>query len=309
MKLNSFSTAFLEKASQRRSNKSWIESILKEKTTRLIPIFESKVLVSNDDNKPIFITQNNLANISDINDLMIFLGINDGRAYFAYNIPYKFQASTISRNQNGKFIDLKRVRHYLKYQDIILLSLAKFMVYWNLRNSFCGHCGNRTISMEAGNLRICENPSCSTKYFPNMDPAIIVLVSSGKSCLLGRQSFWPKRIYSTIAGFVEPGETIEEAVYREVLEETGIKTKEITYYSSQPWLFPNSLMLGFWAKTANKEIRIDDNELEKACWFTREEIKKRLINKSLKLPSRSSIAYNLIKTWFEEDGIYRLSKI
>jgi len=191
----------------------------------------------------------------------------------------------------------------LNYQNAALLTLARFMINWSSNNRFCGKCGNPTTSAETGNVRICENSECRQSLFPSMDPAIIVLVASDGYCLLGRQQAWPKDMYSTIAGFVEPGESIEDAVIREVEEETGIKVGEIEYQSSQPWLFPSSLMLGFTAKAKSNEIMIAKNELEDARWFSRQEIKDNLNNGVMRLPLKVSIAYNLIKAWYDKGDL------
>jgi NAD+ diphosphatase len=142
-----------------------------------------------------------------------------------------------------------------------------------------------------------------------MDPAIIVLVSFGEHCLLGRQKIWPKGMYSTIAGFVEPGESIEDAVIREVNEETGVTVEKLEYQHSQPWLFPSSLMLGFTATARGDEIKIDKNELEDARWFSRKEIKDNLKKGLLKLPNKVAIAYHLIKEWFDKGDAGKLDAI
>jgi NAD+ diphosphatase len=173
------------------------------------------------------------------------------------------------------------------------------MTYWHHRHRFCGVCGSPTDSIEGGFQRLCANPDCGHRHFPRTDPAIIVLVTSGERGLLGRQPSWPKGMYSTIAGFVEPGETLEDAVIREVREETNIELCRVHYHSSQPWPFPSSLMLGFSAQAASSEIRVDEYELENACWFTREELTRKLLANVLRLPSPMSISFRLIEDWFD----------
>ena len=173
----------------------------------------------------------------------------------------------------GQFQELRQVAALLDAPDAAILAHARAMAYWHQRHRFCGDCGSPTESREGGYVRVCSNAQCGQHHFPRSDPAIIVLVESGNRCLLGRKSSWPAGQYSTIAGFVEPGECIEGAVIREVSEETGVQVGEIHYQSSQPWPFPSSLMLGFRARAVESTIRVDQDELrrEDAQWFTREE--------------------------------------
>jgi NAD+ diphosphatase len=142
---------------------------------------------------------------------------------------------------------------------------------------------------------VCTNPVCRHEQFPRIDPAIIVLVSDGPRALLGRQAAWPPGRYSTIAGFVEPGESLEDAVVREVAEETGVQVDQVEYHSSQPWPFPSSLMLGFTARASTFEVRLEDQELEDARWFTRADIERG----TPKLPPPVSISFRLIEHWFD----------
>jgi NAD+ diphosphatase len=157
-------------------------------------------------------------------------------------------------------------------------------------------CGAKTVPAKHGHVLVCSDPSCRNEQFPRLDPAIIVLVSDGDSALLGRQASWPLGRYSTIAGFVEPGESLEDAVAREVFEETGIEVQHIEYHSSQPWPFPASLMLGFTAHALTRAVTLRDQELEDARWFTRAE----LAANGATLPPRLSISYRLIEHWFDQ---------
>jgi NAD+ diphosphatase len=164
---------------------------------------------------------------------------------------------------------------------------------WHRYQKYCGHCGSETRAESGGNTRVCIAESCRRQLFPRVDPAIIVLVSDRDRCLLGRQSSWPDDRYSTIAGFVEPGESLEDAVQREVVEETNILTRDIQYHSSQPWPFPSALMLGFTATATTFDIKLNDDELEDAQWFTR----KQMLSGFPKLPYRLSIARRLVDGW------------
>jgi len=169
------------------------------------------------------------------------------------------------------------------------------MSIWQLRHRYCGLCGSPTLAERAGHMLACTNRECAHQFFPRIDPAIIVLVTDGERALLGRQPGWPPGRYSTIAGFVEPGESLEDAVAREVLEETGVRVHQVDYHSSQPWPFPSSLMLGFHAlAAAGAGIRLG-GELEDARWFTPEQI----TGNAAVLPPSHAISYRLIAAWLE----------
>jgi NAD+ diphosphatase len=183
------------------------------------------------------------------------------------------------------------------------------MAYWHQRHRFCGDCGSPTKPRQGGYLRLCTNPQCGQHHFPRSDPAIIVLVEFGNRCLLGRKPSWPEGLYSTIAGFVEPGECIESAVIREVREETGVQVGEIHYQSSQPWPFPSSLMLGFRARAADPTIQVDQDELQDAQWFTREQIRSGLLERRLHLPTSISVSHRLIEGWYDEGELGALRDI
>jgi NAD+ diphosphatase len=177
-----------------------------------------------------------------------------------------------------------------------LLAYARALVLWRSRHRFCGVCGAENLRARAGHVMRCSREGCGTESFPRLDPAIIVLVSdrSGERALLGRQAAWPAGRYSTIAGFVEPGESLEDAVIREVAEETGVEVGDVEYVASQPWPFPSSLMLGFRALARSHEILLRDGELEDARWFTRADIAAG----RPALPPPGSISARLIDGWF-----------
>ena len=169
------------------------------------------------------------------------------------------------------------------------------MLHWRRRHRYCGACGAPTASASAGHVMKCTNAACATDHFPRLDPAIIVLVTDGERALLGRQAAWPEGRYSTIAGFVEPGESLEDAVAREVLEETGVRVLESEYHSSQPWPFPSSLMIGFTARAAAEAVPRADEELEDVRWFTREQVAAGFPG----LPPPQSVSFRLIEHWYD----------
>jgi NAD+ diphosphatase len=194
------------------------------------------------------------------------------------------------------FEELRPLSPLLHAEQAGLLAYARALTIWRKRQRFCGVCGLRALPASSGHVIRCTNPDEPHEFFPRIDPAIIVLVTDGERALLGRQASWPAGRYSTIAGFVEPGESLEDAVLREVLEETGVLATNPRYDSSQPWPFPSSLMIGFQAQAEPGSPIQTGEELEDARWFTRAEIR----SDGLPLvPPSHSISYRLISTWLE----------
>jgi NAD+ diphosphatase len=191
--------------------------------------------------------------------------------------------------------ELRSIVGSLDEADASLLAYARALSIWRGRTRFCSVCGAETVARSAGHVLRCSSERCAEQFFPRIDPAIIVLVSDGERALLGRQSGWPAGRYSTIAGFVEPGESLEDAVVREVMEETGVPVRDPTYRSSQPWPFPSSLMMGFHAVAPpGSAVRLS-GELEDARWFTPEEVQAAGV-----MPTAHSISHRLITEWLRE---------
>jgi NAD+ diphosphatase len=180
------------------------------------------------------------------------------------------------------------------------IAMAKSMVTWHQRHGYCANCGTRTAMREGGWKRDC--PSCKAEHFPRTDPVVIMLVTSGDKCLLGRQKQFPAGMWSCLAGFVEAAETIEDAVRREILEESGIHCTDVNYYMTQPWPYPSSLMIGCTARATNEDIVVDRTELEDARWFDRAEatlMLKRQHPDGLAGPHPFAIAHHLVGRWLQ----------
>jgi len=196
------------------------------------------------------------------------------------------------------FEELRTHMNVLPADDAGLLAYARALTIWRSRHRYCGTCGAPLVPVRAGHALRCTNEACAHESFPRIDPAIIVLVSDGERALLGRQSSWPAGRYSTLAGFVEPGESLEDAVAREVLEETGVPVHDVRYHSSQPWPFPSSLMIGFEASASPDSPILASDELEDARWFTRLDF----TSGKVPLPPSRAISYRLISQWLNSPG-------
>ncbi len=290
-------TQALDRLAERRRDAAWLATQLQAGTTRFVPIWQSKILVDAQQATPVFLPPADAQAVPGLTDHAILLGRQDDRIFFAVDLTDDALPAGIA--ERGRFTDLRQVAPLLAAPDCALLSLARAMVFWHRHRRFCGDCGSPTASRDAGFMRACTDPDCGRQHFPRTDPAIIVLVTAGERCLLGRQATWPRGLRSTLAGFVEPGETLEGAVAREVHEETGIKVTDIRYSGSQPWPFPTSLMLGFTARALDTAVQIDAEELEEAAWFTREQIRNGIMAGSIVLPSSISIALRLMRDWFD----------
>ncbi len=305
-----FSTASIDRLSHKRQDKEWIKSHFLEDTTRFVPIWQLKNLVTLEKNRaPRYLSYHEIRPHLQGTDQLIFLGQQGQNMYFALELPSAEQSFGFMNAKSCAFEDLRLLSARLQPEECAVLAYARGMIYWRQRHQFCGSCGNPTTSSAAGFVRICTNAACGQQHFPRIDPSIIVLVSCGDACLLGRSPQWPPGMHSTIAGFVEPGECLEDAVRREVLEETGVNVANIIYFASDPWPFPSSLMLGFHAHATTTEITIDEHELEHAAWFTRAELKQQIAAKILRLPMKSSIAFRLIQAWYDDGQSGALQEI
>jgi NAD+ diphosphatase len=282
----------LDRVGHRRGEPDWLREIADAESTIYLLVQGGRNLVhAGHPPRPAFLPAPEARALGNESDDAILLGRHEGIYYFA--LPVAERETPPSMHE---FRGLRGLAGALEGPDAALLAYARAMVLWHSSHPYCARCGAPSRSIEAGHARLCTRASCGTRHFPRVDPAIIVLVTLGDRCLLGRQPDWPAGRYSTIAGFVEPGESLEEAVIREVREETGIETINPRYHSSQPWPFPSSLMLGYVAQAVSEDISLVDGELEKARWVTRADIAAgRVLT-----PTPFSIAYALVKHWYEQ---------
>jgi len=296
----------LDREAQRRTNDAWLAERLCDTQSRFVPVWQDRNLIVPGDVPRV--TAVAAADIDDPERLAeeaVFLGLeNGGQAWFAVDLSERSKSEVASLGDGAKFIPLRRVGSLMDRAAGSLLAYTLGMTYWHRRHRFCGVCGSPTRNRHGGHLRVCTGSECSAEHFPRTDPAVIMLVTrsgpDGDACLLGRQARWPKGMMSTLAGFVEPGESLEETVAREVEEESGVRVIDVRYMASQPWPFPSSLMLGFRAEAApGAMLEVDADELDDARWYTRDEIRDPAAI-GLIMPGADSIARRLIEGWVSE---------
>ena len=290
---NVFSGAFVDRWGHRREDSEWLSEAINSDNSCFIAVWGDKCLASGEPFRAILLDRHDVSK-QLLEQEVIFLGKFRDRPAFAFGIDGATEAPF---QDVGKFHDLRYLGNVLPADEANLVAHARALVLWHRMQQYCGHCGSPSRAESGGNSRICVDPECGAVLFPRVDPAIIVLVSRRDRCLLGRQPSWPEGRYSTIAGFVEPGESLEDAVLREVAEEANILVENVQYHSSQPWPFPSSLMLGFTATALSEDILLNDGELEDAQWFSR----KQLRSGFPKLPYRLSIARRLVDDWLLSD--------
>ncbi len=296
----------LDRAAQRRSDDAWLAERLCDPESRFVPLWQDRnLIVPGDAPSAVSVAGAELPPGACSEQQAVFLGLeNGGRAWFSVDLSEHAKGDLTILGDGAKFISLRRVGPLMDHAAGSLLAYTLGICFWHRRHRFCGVCGAPTENRHGGHLRVCTRAECGAEHFPRTDPAVIMLVTrsgaEGDACLLGRQARWPKGMMSTLAGFVEPGESLEETVVREVEEESGIRVVNVRYMGSQPWPFPSSLMLGFRAEAPpGAVLDFDADELDDARWFTRAEIRDPQ-SVGLIMPGADSIARRLIETWVDE---------
>jgi NAD+ diphosphatase len=300
-KPNFYSNQDFDRLDRFRDDPDWFAHVMRSDQTRLLPLWRGRHLVS-EDHRPIAYPASQDRGLLDLANECVLLGKDKNQTvWLALDISAIDEAAaSLIGDETDSFRDLRTVGPLIDRQSGAMLAHARAMLHWHRQHRFCGHCGSRTSSTRAGHLRLCSNPECALQHHPRTDPAVIMLVQDGDYCLLGRQPSWPPGMHSTLAGFVEPGESLEDAVAREVQEEAGVLITDIHYHSSQPWPFPSSIMLGFYANAVTTDISVDGVELESAGWYHRNQLLNSPENELFHLPRRDSISWQLIKAWMKQ---------
>ncbi len=288
----------LDRADGRRTDEAWIEQRRADPTSLWVPVWRARTLFRGlDEAKPevVLLTSEAAAALRMTGGPWAFLGLQGDTAVFAVDISAVDDPLPLLPDGVARFEDLRMIGPGLAPAEAAILAHARGLMHWRSRHGFCGVCGGICEPRSAGHALACT--VCGAQHFPRTDPAVIMLVHRGDRVLLGHSQRFPKvTMYSTLAGFVEPGESLEEAVAREVFEESAIRVGNVRYHSSQPWPFPSSIMLGFYAEGLTEEITVDPAELRDARWFSRAELRDHDAH-GFSLPRRDSIARRLIEDW------------
>jgi NAD+ diphosphatase len=298
-----YTASLIERAAERRADAAALAALENDASARAYVVGGEMVVLRKTDglHDPLFTlaAARGLGRTAEI----AFLGLLDGAPRFAVALD-PATAETLKTQDEFVVTDLRTiaVRGLVEAEHLPPLAEGKALLNWHLRHRFCPNCGAATNAVDGGWRRDC--PACRSQHFPRTDPVAIMLPVAGERCVLGRSHRFQPGMWSCLAGFIEPGEAIEDAVRRETREEAGIVCGRVTYFASQPWPFPTSLMIGCHAEALSREIVIDRTELDDARWFEREEVASMLLRRhpgGLGTPPTVAIAYHIIRAWVEEE--------
>jgi NAD+ diphosphatase len=297
-----FSGNPLDRAARERRDPIWLEQKMTDRSSRFLALWRLQVPVTGDDSPRLAWADASQVARLEYQPPCFLLGHLDGAAYFAVDVSALTDPAQALGLDGARYADARSLAVRLPYEEAGIVAQAKANVDWHATHGYCPNCGERTEPREAGLMRKCE--ACGTEHFPRTNPVVIMVVWHGDRCLLGRGATWAPNSYSALAGFIDQGESLEEAVRREVKEEVGLEVDDVRYVASQPWPFPMSLMLGCFAHVTGEAIDVDPHELGEARWFERDEIRRALSGPDPALgftvPGRLAIAHHIIKAWCEE---------
>jgi NAD+ diphosphatase len=297
----------LNRASEKRADAQWVAAKLRDPTSLILPMWRLQPFLIGAEKGPLeagFLKPGLCESLAAPAAPSVLLGLEGERALFALDISAaRDPASEGPLAGLGQFKEMRMTAMTagLPEKDIAILGQAKAMIDWHDRHGFCARCGHPTMIADAGYKRTC--PNCNAEHFPRTDPVVIMLATHGDACLVGRGKQFPPGFFSALAGFVEPGETIEEAVAREIHEEAGVRVRNVTYFTTQPWPFPSSLMIGCYAEAEGRDITIDPNEIAEAFWLEKGRARRLLAGgtgDTIRMPPPVAIAHHLIRNWAEQ---------
>ncbi|MGS2612914.1 NAD(+) diphosphatase [Micromonospora sp. LZ34] len=291
---------WLDRAGPLRTDPDRIAALLADPKTGVLPLWRDRCLVTADE-APVRLTAERAAGVLAAADETVFLGLDGDTAVFAVDLSGQPEAEAVRLAGAASAVDVRTLVGRLGPAEASAQAYARGLLHWHRQQRYCGSCGARTTPRDGGHVRSCAGPRCGRLLFPRIEPAIIVLVEAPGTpdrCLLARHRGAPEGAYSTLAGFVEVGESLEDAVRREMAEEAGVTVTDLAYQGSQAWPFPAGLMVGFRATVASEAVRVDGEELVEARWFTRDELRARAAaGRPLGRPD--SIDHHLLHGWLK----------
>lgn len=303
----------LDRASESRKNPQWLEQQWTRQHCRVFVLRDDKNLMQRNDlaavPQTVHLPRADVDHLIEGIDQLVFLGMDHQGPLFALDVSAHHEQQISPFLDNNEFVDMREFAWRLDTQQAANLAYARGLVFWNRHHRYCGLCGSPTLGENGGHMRRCSDSKCDRLHFPRTDPAVIMLVEDVRDadhprCLLARNSRFPSRMMSTLAGFVDPLESLEETVAREVFEECGIRVTDIVYQASQPWPFPSSIMLGFRARAISFDINVDGDEIDEAHWFDVQQLQSFGEwgdgGDNYSLPRRDSIARYLVDCWANE---------
>jgi NAD+ diphosphatase len=299
-----YSGGVIDRAANQRSDPGWIDATLAEASTRMIPMWRNQCVVSGEPAVPVIVPAAEAGAVLDAAAEVVFLGLDDHGGIFAADLSPLPESRAVEAAGGERVLDVRSLVGTLRPAEAALLGYARGILYWHRHQRYCGTCGSPTRGGPGGHLRTCRNEACGRLHFPRVEPAVIMLVenqATPRRCLLARHRGSAAGSYSTLAGFVGVSESLEDAVRREVAEETDIPIGTVTYLASQGWPFPSGLMIGFRATALAEAVRVDGEEVIEARWFTRAEL-ARYAAAGGRLGREDSIDKYLLRSWLAEAG-------
>lgn len=296
---NAFTGSGLDRVAERRMDVEWVAGLERSTRSRFLVVDSAgRLLAGAREHAPYWLDAQARARLLPDAPASL-LGLAGDKAWFLLRTDPAHDP-LLTQFADSRRIGLREVGDAFGAFEAGLCAYACGLAHWQASMRYCNACAAPLKFLDAGHRAQCTNPECGRLHFPRTDPAIIVIVEHDGACLLGRQASWDAGRFSTLAGFVEPGEALEDAVRREVFEESGVQVIDCDYHSSQPWPFPASLMLGFTATAAGRELQLRDGELEQARWYTPGDIVAGVGDGSLKLSSPLSVSWHLLDHWMHE---------
>jgi len=297
---NLFASVRLDRLAEYRDDPDWVKTAMESTAARFVMLWRNRSLLaeSGEGQIAVYLRPDDIRGLGDVEPPTL-LGTDGKRYFFAVSINDRQQEEVLAGRPGARFLDLRLASVDMDAKHAGVLAYAKALHYWQYRQKYCGICGAPNHLESSGHKLVCSNGDCGRQFFPRIDPAIIVLVTHGDACLLGRNSNWPAKRFSTLAGFVEPGESLEDTVVREVFEESRVRLKKMRYRSSQPWPFPASAMCGFFAEAESRDCAASD-EMEEIIWLNAQALRTAVEKDEIRLPPPVSIAFQLIAEWYQQ---------